>query len=102
MTQRLLSYLLLILSETAIAAIGGGDNIDFAPIPNQFCNADAKQKQHKLLNQYPKDEGIIKLYASFIGLCQLVADGNISEHTASIFWTEQRDELLKDRNAVEK
>ena len=75
MTKRVIFGLLLILSETAKAAIGGGDNIDFAPFPNEFCNADAKQKHKDLLSQYPKDDGIIKLNAYFIGLCQLVANG---------------------------
>ncbi|QSB01878.1 hypothetical protein JWZ98_02660 [Methylomonas sp. EFPC1] len=102
MTKKLICCFLLILSQTAKAAIGGGDNIDFATLPNEFCNADARQKQHELLSQYPKDEGIIKLYASFIGLCQLVADGNISEHTASMFWAEQRDKLLQERREIKK
>lgn len=92
--------LLLILSETANAAIGDGDNIDFAPLPNEFCNTEAKQKHQDLLSQYPKDEGIIKLNAYFIGLCQMVVNRDISEHDASIFWTEQREELLQERRAV--
>lgn len=102
MPTKILLCLLLFLSESATAKIGGGDNIDFSPLPNEFCNSDAKQKQRDLLRQYPKDEGIIMLYAYFIGLCQLVADGNISEHTASIFWAEQRDALLKERKDIGK
>lgn len=95
-------FWLLMLSETANAVIGGGDNIDFAPLPNEFCNNDAKQKHKDLLSQYPKDEGIIKLKAYFIGLCQMVANGKISEHDASIFWAEQREELLQERRAIKK
>jgi len=94
--------LLLILSEAVNAAIGGGDNIDFAPLPNEFCNTEAKQKHKDLLRQYPKDEGIIRLNAYFIGLCQMVGNGDISEHDASIFWTEQREDLLRERRAVKK
>ncbi|WP_445368162.1 hypothetical protein ACH5Y9_00950 [Methylomonas sp. BW4-1] len=100
MTKRVIFCLLIILAESATAAIGGGDNIDFAPLPNEFCNDDARQKHKNLLSQYPKDEEIIKLNAYFIGLCQLAADGNLSEHDASIFWSEQRDKLLQERRAV--
>lgn len=41
-------------------------------------------------------------YASYLGLCQLVADGSISEHAASIFWAEQREALLHERRAVKR
>jgi hypothetical protein len=90
------------IGKTANAAIGGGDNIDFAPLPSEFCNADATQRHKDLLTQFPKDEGVIKLYAYFIGLCQLVGNGDLSEHEASIFCAEQRDELLQERRSVKK
>jgi len=32
----------------------------------------------------------------------LAVDGNISEHDASIFWAEQRDELLQKRRILKK
>ena len=102
MTKSVVFCLLIILAESATAAIGSGDNIDFAPLPNEFCNDDARQKHKNLLSQYPKDEGIIKLNAYFIGLCQLAADGNISEHEASIFWAEQREALLQKRQTLKK
>ena len=102
MTKRVIFCLLIVLTESATAVIGGGDNIDFTPLPNEFCNDAARQKHKNLLSQYPEDEGIINLNAYFIGLCQLVTDGNISEHEASIFWAEQRDKLLQERRTLKK
>lgn len=102
MTIKIILCALLFFSKSTSAKIGGGDNIDYAPLPHEFCNNVSNQKQRNLLNRYPKDEGIIKIYAYYLGLCQLVADGNISEHAASIFWTEQRDALLKERKSIEK
>ncbi|WP_064042172.1 hypothetical protein [Methylomonas koyamae] len=99
MTNRLLGLILLIISQTANAAIGGSDQIDLAPLPNEFCNADAREKQQTLLNKFPRDEGIIKHYAFFIGLCQLAADGHLTEREAGLFWARQRDELLRERQA---
>ncbi len=102
MTKMVIFCLLIVLTESATAVIGGGDNIDFTPLPNEFCNDDARQKHKNLLSQYPKDEGIINLNAYFIGLCQLALDGNITEHDASILWAEQRDELLQKRRTLKK
>lgn len=50
------------------AAIGDGDKFDFLPIPGEFCNPESDQKQRDLFKQYPKDEGIINLYAHYLGL----------------------------------
>lgn len=97
MVLRILFCLFLLLSGSVDAKIGDGDTIDFTPLPNEFCNSESNQKQRELLAQYPKDEGIIKLYASYLGLCQLVAEGVISEYAASIFWAEQRNALIQGR-----
>lgn len=89
--------MLLLFAGTGFAAIGDGDKFDFLPIPGEFCNTESDQKQRELFKRYPKDEGIINLYAHYLGLCQLVNDGNISEQTASVLWAEQRNRLIENR-----
>lgn len=88
---------LLLYSTMGFAAIGDGDKFDFLPIPGEFCNAESNQKQRDLFTQYPADEGIINLYAHYLGLCELVRDGSISEQTASVLWAEQRNRLVEKR-----
>ena len=97
MITRLLLVFILLICKGALAAIGDGDSIDFAPFPNEFCNNKSDQKQRELLKRYPRDAGIIKIYALYIGLCQLVEQGSISEHAASILWIEQKEALIEDR-----
>ncbi|MDX8126449.1 hypothetical protein QLH52_04095 [Methylomonas sp. OY6] len=43
------------------------------------------------------NEGIINLYAHYLGLCQLVDDGSITEQAASVLWLEQRNSLIEKR-----
>lgn len=89
---------LMLFTTMGLAAIGDGDKFDLLPIPGEFCNPVSDQKQRNLFKQYPKDEGIINLYAQYLGLCQLVQDGSITEQTASILWAEQRNRLIEKRN----
>ncbi|MGY6276900.1 hypothetical protein [Methylomonas sp. MgM2] len=86
--------------DSAVAVIGGGDRIDLVPLPNEFCNSDSIRKQNELLKKFPEDEGIIKIYALYIGLCRLVDDGKISEYTANILWSEQRNKLINERKGA--
>jgi hypothetical protein len=89
--------MLLLFATMSFAAIGDGDQFDFLPTPGEFCNPESDQKQRDLFKQYPKDEGITNLYAHYLGLCQLVRDGSITEQTASILWAEQRNRLIESR-----
>lgn len=88
---------LLLISIDALAAIGDGDKVDFIPIPGEFCNSESGQKQQALFRQYPKDMGIAKLYALYLGLCRLVDDGNLDEQSASMEWAIERDKLIEAR-----
>ena len=97
MVSKVLFTTLLVFTTAGFAALGDGDRFDFMPIPGEFCNAQSDQKQRDLFKQYPKDEGIINLYALYLGLCQLVHDGSITEQTASVLWTEQRNRLIENR-----
>jgi hypothetical protein len=87
----------MLFTTMGFAAIGDGDKFDFLPIPGEFCNPESDQKQRDLFKLYPKDEGIINLYAYYLGLCQLVEDGSITEQTASVLWAEQRNRLIENR-----
>jgi hypothetical protein len=102
MLSHLLFAALLLLALDAQAALGDGDQIDFIPFPGEFCNADSDSKQRELFKQYPKDEGIINLYALYLGLCQLVHDGSITEQSANIKWLEHRNELIQNRQSTSK
>ena len=102
MFNHLLFAALLLLALDAQAALGDGDQIDFIPIPGEFCNADSDSKQRELFKQYPKDEGIINLYALYLGLCQLVHDGSITEQSANIKWLEHRNTLIQNRQSAIK
>ncbi len=102
MFNHLLFAALLLLALDAQAALGDGDQIDFIPIPGEFCNADSDNKQRELFKQYPKDEGIINLYALYLGLCHLVHDGSITEQSASVHWTVKRNELIQNRQSASK
>jgi hypothetical protein len=97
MVSKCLFTTLLLFATTGFAAIGDGDKFDYMPIPGEFCNSLSDQKQRDLFRQYPKDEGIINLYAQYLGLCQLVHDGSITEQTASVLWVEQRNSLIENR-----
>lgn len=97
MIASIVLFILFSISDSAVAAIGNGDTLDFTPLPNEFCNSESDRKQRELLDKYPKDQEIIKLYALYIGLCRLADDGKISEHAASILWAEQRDNLISKR-----
>lgn len=99
MTKKLVCIGLLLLSMEARSAIGDGDPIDFAPIPGEFCNHESDQTQQRLLKQFPGDMGIAKLYALYIGLCHLVNDKVITELSASMEWTIERDRLIDMRRA---
>jgi hypothetical protein len=100
MYVRLLFMAVFLFTLDAVAAIGDGDSADFIPLPGEFCNHDSDQKQRDLFKAYPKDEGIINLYALYLGLCQLVIDGRISEQTASIQWAIERNKLIEKRKSV--
>jgi hypothetical protein len=102
MFTNLLFTVLLLFALDASAALGDGDKIDFLPIPGEFCNADSNNKQRELFKQYPKDEGIINLYALYLGLCRLVNEGSITEQAASVHWTVQRNELIEKRRSAAK
>lgn len=91
---------LLLFALDAAAAIGDGDRADFIPLPGEFCNPGSDQKQRDLFKAYPKDEGIINLYALYLGLCQLVIDGSISEQSASIQWAIERNKLIENRKSA--
>ena len=97
MIVKLLFTTLLLFATIGLAAIGDGDKFDFLPIPGEFCNAASDQKQRDLFKQYPDDEGIINLYAHYLGLCQLVQDASITEQTANVLWLEQRNRLIENR-----
>ncbi|AMK75952.1 hypothetical protein EDE11_108163 [Methylomonas methanica] len=88
---------LLLFATTGLAAIGDGDKFDFLPVPGEFCNSASDQMQRDLFKHYPDDEGIINLYANYLGLCQLVHDGSITEQAASVLWLEQRNSLIEKR-----
>ncbi|MEI8570978.1 hypothetical protein U737_18895 [Methylomonas sp. LW13] len=88
---------LLLFATTGLAAIGDGDKFDFLPVPGEFCNSTSDQKQRDLFKHYPDDEGIINLYAHYLGLCQLVHNGSIAEQAASVLWLEQRNSLIEKR-----
>lgn len=102
MFNHLLFAVILLLALDTQAALGDGDQIDFIPIPGEFCNADSDSKQRELFKQYPKDEGIINLYALYLGLCQLVHDGSITEQSANIKWLEHRNTLIQNRQSASK
>lgn len=102
MFNHLLFSVVVLLSLDANAALGDGDKIDFLPIPGEFCNSDSDNTQRELFKQYPNDEGIINLYALYLGLCRLVNDGSITEQAASVYWTVQRNELIEKRRSAAK
>ncbi len=102
MYSKVLFTSLLVLALDAQAALGDGDRIDFLPIPGEFCNADSDRTQRELFQQYPKDEGIINLYALYLGLCRLVNEGSVTEQGASVHWTVQRNELIEKRRSAAK
>ncbi len=102
MYSKVLLTFLLLFALDARAALGDGDQIDFIPFPGEFCNADSDSKQRELFKQYPKDEGIINLYALYLGLCQLVHDGSITEQSANIKWLEHRNTLIQNRESAIK
>jgi hypothetical protein len=102
MRNKIVFTVLLLLALDANAALGDGDKIDFLPIPGEFCNSDSDSKQRELFKQYPNDEGIINLYALYLGLCRLVNDGSITEQAASVHWTVQRNELIQKRRSAAK
>lgn len=97
MTTKWLFTTLVLFTTMGFAAIGDGDKFDFLLIPGEFCNTASDQKQRDLFKRFPKDEGIINLYAQYLGLCQLVQDGSINEQTASVLWAEQRNRLIENR-----
>jgi hypothetical protein len=97
MVVKLLFTTLLLFTTIGFAALGDGDIIDFVQIPGEFCNSVSDQKQRDLYNHYPNDEGITNLYAHYLGLCQLVQDGSITEQAASVLWIEQRNNLIEKR-----
>lgn len=102
MFMRILFTILFLFSFHATAAIGGSDAIDLMPMPNEFCNSKNKQTQQDLLKRYPKNVGIINIYAMYLGLCQLVKNGSIDENTAGIHWAIERDKLLESLKAASK
>lgn len=97
MIEKLIFTTLLFFVIDGFAAIADGDKFDYLPLPGEFCNAASEQKQRDLFKQYPDDEGIINLYAHYLGLCQLVRDGSITEQTANVLWLEQRNRLIDAR-----
>lgn len=88
---------LLLTAIDASAAIGDGDKVDFIPIPGEFCNGESERKQQALFEAYPKDMGIAKVYALYIGLCRLVNDGKLDEYSAGMEWGIERDKLIEAR-----
>lgn len=97
--HRLFLATLILLFATDTAAFldpnTGAKNIVL--LPGEFCNAEREGDHKSLLQHYPKDTGIINIYALYLGLCKLVSIGTISEEKASELWEEERDQLVEKR-----
>lgn len=100
MFKRLYLLALWLLSLDANAVLGEGDKFDFTPLTGEFCNQVNDQKQLALLKQFPSDMGIVKLYGLYIGLCQLISDGVVTEYVASMEWGIEREKLLATRGGT--
>lgn len=97
MPKYLMFIALWLLYIDANAALGGGDAIDFTPIPSEFCNQESNRKHKALFDKYPKDIGIAKIYSLYIGLCQLVTNGDLTEYAAQEEWMHEREKLIESR-----
>lgn len=95
-----LFLLLTIISAPAAQAFFDDNEVNFSGGAVQspvFCNSTRKSKQKSLAQRFPKDEGILKVYAVYLGLCQMVASGDISEDDAALLWDSERARLIDNR-----
>ncbi|WP_427551838.1 hypothetical protein ACQE3D_24695 (plasmid) [Methylomonas sp. MS20] len=66
-------------------------------MPGELCNGQSNDALQKLMDKHPDDRGIINLYALYLGLCQLVHQGNISEQVALDQWVPEKTKLIESR-----
>jgi hypothetical protein len=95
-----LSFLILLTTQTASA----DDKADGkkAEESKNYCHSEEnKQEFEDLLVKFPKDEGIIKLYAIREGLCAMIDSGKVPLDVGIDIWEAERSRLITERTNQE-
>ncbi|MDT4330838.1 hypothetical protein ACQE3E_17555 [Methylomonas sp. MED-D] len=92
-----LAFSLLLVAVNAQSAVTSKLTEIETVMPGELCNAQSNDALQKLMEKHMDDRGIINLYALYLGLCQLVHQGTITEQVASEQWVPEKTRLIESR-----
>ena len=89
---------LLILTLSIFPLFAFADDGKEEQESKNYCHSqENKQQFDQMLSEYPKDQGVVKLYALRVGLCGMIDKGQIDLDTGIDIWELERSKITIER-----